>query len=748
MRTKSSALIPDQVPEYVRADYPTFVAFVEAYYEYLDNQGIDLTEMRDIDTTLDSFIKYFKKELAVNVPTDIKINERFLLKHIKEQYLAKGSEGSFKLLFRLLYDKPVEVAYPGRAMLRASDGRWQQDISMFVKVSLGNPADIDGKLVDVIKPNSSFKILIDRRQYVEVEVDRVVQLSDDTYELFIDRKYFGDIAVGDVIRYKELFTGTIVATTSALKITAAGTGFKAGQLFELKNGSGVRSIIKVNRTDADGGVLNAEFIKFGIGYATDFEITIDSTKDFYTTDTVTKALAVSIGPGGGVAANIITGGLGYTSSPTITISAPATGTQAVGSATIVNGTITNIAITGASGYSSNPTITIGYPGTVTSPVSWAATTSVALNAYLLTSDSNYYKVTTAGTTGSTRPTFTSGSASNGTAVLQFIGKQATAIAYQLSASATVADSTAGFGEQGYISKYDYTTPTTSADRYMDGSYVGTLLREFSVQPGGVTTYINPKVPASIRVTLGSLAKYPGYFSSNDGFLSDAMFIQDSRYYQPFSYVLRIDERLASYRTAVRTMVHPAGTALFGEFQIQNNFDISITLESLVKALSLSLKDTVTMLDTSIVFFSSKQIDDTQTIVDGTQSSGTMFFVVSKALADSISTPTDSATKLVGKALADSISTPTDALTQLVGKALDDSISTPTDDLTQLVGKALDDSSAPTDVTYINTDKYIQDTTVGTFTENGYVSKNPYSEGGYFATTPIYYNDEIVQTFSA
>jgi hypothetical protein len=85
---------------------------------------------------------------------------------------------------------------------------------------------------------------------------------------------------------------------------------------------------------------------------------------------------------------------------------------------------------------------------------------------------------------------------------------------------------------------------------------------------------------------------------------------------------------------------------------------------------------------------------------------------------------------------------------VVSKALADSISTPTDALTQSVGKALDDSSAPTDVTYINTDKYIQDTTVGTFTENGYVSKNPYSEGGYFAITPIYYNDEVVQTFSA
>ena len=131
-RPKLSSIVASQFPEFVREDYDKFIRFIEAYYEYLDTQSnVDAYQIRDIDSTLDSFIKYFKNELAVNVPYSV-INERFLLTHIKEQYLAKGSESSFKLLFRLLFDKEVEVEYPSKQMLRASDGRWTQDVSIFV----------------------------------------------------------------------------------------------------------------------------------------------------------------------------------------------------------------------------------------------------------------------------------------------------------------------------------------------------------------------------------------------------------------------------------------------------------------------------------------------------------------------------------------------------------------------------------------------------------------------------------------
>jgi hypothetical protein len=606
MRINTSSLIPNQLPDFVRSDYPTFIAFVEAYYEYLDNQGVDLKSLRDLDTTIDSFIQYFKRELAINLPAEITVDERFLLQHIKDQYLAKGSEGSFKLLFRLLYNKNVTVNYPGRQMLRASDGRWQQDVSIFVNVTLGDPADIDGKLVDVVKPNKTFKLLIDRRQYVEVEIARVVQLSADTFEFFIDRKYFGEIEVGDEIRYKQLFVGKIVSTTSKLQISQAGEGFTPGQLFELKTGSGVRSIVKVTRVGANGEILSAEFIKFGIGYTTDFSVSVNATNDYYTS--TNEALLTS---------TLITSG--------------------------------NIAIT---------------------------------------------------------------------------------------------DVTRGFGEQGYVNTVNYAYDVISGvvSPPWDGSYAGEVIREFSAQASqGVV--VSSLQDAIFKVSLGSLAKYPGYYSTNDGFLDDAIYIQDSRYYQAFSYVLKLDERLDSYKTAVKTMVHPAGTALFGEFEIQNNFDISVELESLVKSLALQRTDSITSTDSISTLAISKALSEESVILE------VLTQIISKALTDSVE-PTDTNwTHLTTKAVTSTLNTPTDTdWTHLTGKALATSLSTPTDSLIQDLSKALTDSSPILESLVQSTTKYLEDNSVGTITTEGYVAKNPYSEGNYFAVTPIIYDNTIDATF--
>jgi hypothetical protein len=615
MRISSQSLIPSQVPEFVREDYPTFVAFVQAYYEYLDMSGVDLKSLRDLDSTLDEFIQYFKKELAVNLPANLEVNDRFLLEHIKSQYLAKGSEQSFKFLFKLLYNKTVQVSYPGTQMLRCSDGRWQQDVSLFIKVSTGTPDLIEGKLVDVVKPNATFKVLVDRRQYVEIEVDRIVKLSDNTYEIFIDRRFFGNIDVGDVIRYSTIFAGTVVATTSKLSIVDGGSGFKAGQLFELKNGSGVRSIVKITSVNADGAILSCEFIKFGIGYATDFTMSINASQDYFSQPTQAAMLNSSV---------------------------------------LVNGQ--NISVT---------------------------------------------------------------------------------------------EATNGMSEQGYISKYDYayTYVSGTPSFYMDGSYVGSVIGTFTAQAISEIVSSVAKKSAVLKIGLGSLANYPGYYTSNSGFLSDSIFIQDSRYYQAFSYVLKIDERLSSYKTAVRTMVHPAGTALFGEYQILNEFNISTALQSLIGILALSLKDSVTMVDNAdtVIYFSIAKGLTEAVLMSETQS-----FAIDKPLSDSISTPSDSTVLLTNKSLSDSLSTPTDVNTVslTIGKSLSDSLSTPTDTtVTFAIGTGLSDSiTTPTDsISAKGMTKYLTDATTSE-TDTGYVAKNPYSEGGYFAITPIIYDNTVDATF--
>jgi len=611
MRTSTSSLISSQVPEFVRADYPTFVAFVEAYYEYLDENGVDLTTLRDLDTTLDDFIKYFKSELAVNMPANISVDDRFILENIKSHYLAKGSEASYKLLFRLLYNKNVQVGYPGTQMLRCSDGRWQQDVSIFLKVSTGTPDLIEGKLVDVVKKNASFKVLIDRRQYVEIEVDRVVQLSTDVYEVFIDRRFFGNIEVGDVIRYKTIFAATVVSTTSKISIVEGGTGFKAGQLFEIKNGAGVRSIVKVTRVNDLGKILACEFIKFGIGYDTDFTISISASQDYFSTSTPPLLSSV-----------------------------------------LVNGF--NIAIT---------------------------------------------------------------------------------------------ETTNGNAEQGYINKSDYAYSYVGGIQqfYMDGSYSGTILGTFTTQAISQVVSSVSKDQAILKLELGALGNYPGYYTSNAGFLSDSVFIQDSRYYQAFSYVIKLDERLASYKTAVRTMVHPAGTALFGEYQIINNFNISAALQSLVRILALNLNDVTGMIDNGDI-----DIDGNGGLIKYIQKALTESvlmleyptFAVSKPLADSISTPTDVTTLLTGKALADSIDTPSETIVFDIGTKLADSINTPTDTpITFDFGKSLTESITVPEIVSLLTTKYLIENPAPQ-QEEGYLALNPYSEGNYFAVAPIIYDNDI------
>ena len=59
----------------------------------------------------------------------------------------------------------------------------------------------------------------------------------------------------------------------------------------------------------------------------------------------------------------------------------------------------------------------------------------------------------------------------------------------------------------------------------------------------------------------------GLFTNADGFLSDKKFLQDSYYYQQFSYVLKTGKNVADWKNAFTRLVHPAGFKFFGEIVI-------------------------------------------------------------------------------------------------------------------------------------------------------------------------------------
>ena len=128
-----SALVSRQLPEFVRADHPQFKRFLELYYEWLEDESKGNTvyhimnsgKLRDIDETLDPFIRLFKQELLPYFPENSQLDLVKILKGAREFYVKKGSVESVKWLFRVLYGIDVEVYYPKQQILIASDGKWK-----------------------------------------------------------------------------------------------------------------------------------------------------------------------------------------------------------------------------------------------------------------------------------------------------------------------------------------------------------------------------------------------------------------------------------------------------------------------------------------------------------------------------------------------------------------------------------------------------------------------------------------------
>ena len=135
---KTSILVAQQVPEYISDEYPLFISFLEAYYEFMEEaQGIQKNDVltlsknmryvSDVDASIGAFEKSFFNNFASLIPRDVEVNKETLIKNVLPLYISRGNEKSFKLLFRLLFNDEVDVILPKNNVLRISDGKWTVD---------------------------------------------------------------------------------------------------------------------------------------------------------------------------------------------------------------------------------------------------------------------------------------------------------------------------------------------------------------------------------------------------------------------------------------------------------------------------------------------------------------------------------------------------------------------------------------------------------------------------------------------
>jgi len=130
---KISKLVKNQFPDFYKEDGEGFLLFMQAYYEYMEQEGKlthevrNLSSYRDISTTTDDYITYFFNTLLPSVPEEVLADKKIMAKYIKEFNLSRGSLASYKLLFRTIYNESIELFYPSESILKVSDGDWRID---------------------------------------------------------------------------------------------------------------------------------------------------------------------------------------------------------------------------------------------------------------------------------------------------------------------------------------------------------------------------------------------------------------------------------------------------------------------------------------------------------------------------------------------------------------------------------------------------------------------------------------------
>jgi hypothetical protein len=315
-----SPLIESQFPSVYREDGPQLVAFVKAYYEWLENGGsyynysgdivtpyiaannnvLELTatdlantdyltsltaqgyqavgpgvayhtrrlgEYRDIDTTIDTFVVQFKEKYLKNIQFDTATNKRLLVKNALDLYRSKGTERSIDLFFKLVYGTSAEIKYPGENVLRLSDGIWQRPEYLEVTYNQFN-IDYVGK--QVIGALSGAKAFVEK--YIRRRVGRgyVNLLYISGVEgAFRNGEVIG-INVDNVPDYTKSKRAQLIGSVNRVTIIDKGQGFAIGDTVSFQDSArGIGGLARVASVSVATGLVDFIFIDGGWGYTLD-----------------------------------------------------------------------------------------------------------------------------------------------------------------------------------------------------------------------------------------------------------------------------------------------------------------------------------------------------------------------------------------------------------------------------------------------------------------------------------------------
>ena len=568
---------------------------------YLNRHPLNATktfkDLMNTDETSEGILQAFKKELYPNIRNSSETDLRKFIKHLKSFYRSKGSEKSFKTLFRLLYaQENLDFYYPKSDLLKVSAGNWQQDTVLQLAYD-ENYLNFNGLTITGISSEATaFVSSVTTRKLGTIPIIELVLTNRSTTAFTIGETITATTAAGATI------TATVTGQMTGVTIVDGGTGYDVGDSLTIADSTlvGFGAIATVATTTADQ-ITIMDIEDAGNGFQVDDPFVFDNTgtnvevtaeakvktlSSTYTVNVITTKISVAV----------------QTSSFNIsgaTTALPFSVTVQVGYRIGNNASYSSATKKGEIVSISNSELVIYDESRADGTLSaWANTDSV----YLFDEDG-------AAISGATLCAIDDSSITNPTSDVDIddsdYGTDLNGASRTSTFTSAMTYETQTFGRIATIeitshgSGYEAVpTATVSNDYYsnlyeVDATYGGYKGRNADIDVGalggtmtGVTIteegfgYIdNPAVTAPVNSTAATLTPVmtsiktkAGTHVGEEGMPSSQMKVQDNDYYQDYSYVLKTTDSVDVWKQDVLKLLHPAGFKLFGEVAIATDLN--------------------------------------------------------------------------------------------------------------------------------------------------------------------------------
>ena len=515
----------------------------------------------DVDNTVYDFLDKFRDSFMEAMPNTVAdgLSKRKLIKNIKDMYAAKGTEKGHKLFFRILFNEEATIAYPRDNLLRPSDGKWTTDkVIRVVETGTTNFSNSVGETLTGSTSEATaiiasvIKFREGATQIVELNLDadsvsgtfvsgEIATATDTTLDLEISGEIKSVVIDGTVSIGGAYYdtndpvhvtggNGNDAATASVesagagsideILIEDGGTGYTAGEelVFNVDNteGKDVRAKIAV----VGGGFELEQATAPDHFISEDGERLITEDRFFLNQEETVGELDHLVMEDGG---QIVI--------ETQTFTELGVASEA--------GEITKIdMINKGNGFLKLPLVSDSLTSTGTGSSLFSASTVTPMVGHV-----EGISITNFGLNYSQAPTF----ALNRNILVKDVSGSFVAGDTLTSHSGTVVN---------FIPSTHILEIKTTVD-FNRGDTITSVT--------GATATVFQSTHAEATSTIGTVGQTVGNFVNAQGKLSESeMKVQDSFYYQDYSYVVRIGQSINEWRESVRRSVHPAGWNVFGE----------------------------------------------------------------------------------------------------------------------------------------------------------------------------------------